>query len=110
MAIPADKLFIPRCPKCTSIPFLSLKTENNEHYIEYECENLHKETLPFDKFEKESSKFNYENIECLKCKNKRSSQNLDLKYFYCFQCKKYLCSKCLNTHDEKLKEIYHFFQ
>jgi len=64
--------------------------------------------LPFDKFEKESSKFNYENIECLKCKNKRSSQNLDLKYFYCFQCKKYLCSKCLNTHDEKLKEIHHF--
>ena len=99
-----DKPFIPRCPKCTLIPSLSLININDEHYIEYECENQHKEKLSFDKFIKECSKFNFDNISCLNCKNKRSSENLNLNYFYCFQCKNYLCSKCVNIHDEKLKE------
>ena len=100
----SDKPFIPRCPKCILIPSLSLINEYDEHYIEYECENQHKEKLSFDKFIKECSKFNFDNIECLKCKNKRASGNLNLNYFYCFQCKNYLCSKCVNIHDEKLNE------
>jgi len=104
-----DKPFIPRCPKCTLIPSLSLINKNDEHYIEYECENKHKEKLSFDKFIKDCSKFNFENISCLNCKKKRSSENLNLNYFYCFQCKNYLCSKCVNIHDEKLKEKHNQF-
>ena len=104
MAKTLNKPFIPRCPKCTLIPSLSLININNEHYIEYECENQHNEILPFDEFEKECSKFNYENIECLNCQKKRTSENFNSNYFYCFQCKNYLCSKCVNIHDEKLKD------
>ena len=98
-----DKPFIPRCPKCFLIPSLSLITENNEHKIEYECENQHKGILSFDKFIKECLKFNLENIACLTCKKNRV-ENMNLNYFYCFQCKNYLCNKCVNVHDEKLKE------
>ena len=103
MAKAVDKPFIPRCPKCFLIPSLSLIIENNEHKIEYECESLHKGILSFDKFEKECSKYSLENIECSRCKNSRY-EYLNLNYFYCFQCKNYLCNKCINAHDEKLKE------
>ena len=86
MAKTLDKPFIPRCPKCFLIPSLSLIIENNEHKIEYECENQHKGILSFDNFVKECSKFNLENITCLSCKKNRN-ENINLYYFYCFQCK-----------------------
>jgi len=108
MAKTLDKPFIPRCPKCFLIPSLSLIIENNEHKIEYECENQHKGILSFDNFVKECSKFNLENITCLSCKKNRN-ENINLYYFYCFQCKNYLCNKCMNIHDEKLKEKHFHF-
>ena len=52
------KPFIPRCSKCSLIPSLSLIIENNEHKIEYKCEKQNKGIISFDKYIKESSKFN----------------------------------------------------
>ena len=83
-----DKPFIQRCPQCCLIPSLSLIIENNEHKIEYECENKLKGILSFDKFKKECSKFNLENIACLTC-NKNKVENKNLNYYYCFQSKNY---------------------
>ena len=92
--------FIPRCPKCSSIPFLSLIHENDGFKFEYECENKHKGVLSFIAFKEESSKYSLDKIECLNCKKNRK-ENINLNFFYCFQCKNYLCKNCLMIHDEK---------
>ena len=91
--------FIIRCPECILIPSIQMKFESNE--IEYECENKHKNTLSYDKFISESKKYSLSNIQCLNCKNKKTD---DIKYYYCFQCNNFICSKCLDGHNKNNKE------
>ena len=98
--------YIMRCPDCILIPSIKMKFENNE--IEYKCENKHKNTLPYDKFVNESKKYSLNNIKCLNCNNNKSD-NDNNTYSYCFKCKNFICSKCLNEHT-KIKIMNYIFQ
>ena len=90
-----------KCPECFSIPEI---LDNNDGYYEYKCRNNHTGKLLLNEL---LDKYSVSDIlfKCIFCNKTNSKDNLII-LFYCFKCKKTICSKekCLKRHREKCDE------
>lgn len=95
-----------KCPECFSIPEISY---DNDGYYKYKCRNNHKERLQLNEL---LDKCLISDIlyKCVFC-NKTNNKDNFLFFYYCFNCKKVICSKekCLKIHKKKCSEDFNNF-
>ena len=84
---------IKRCLICNKIPLIKLFQKDNEFFINYSCENMHKTELTLEKF-LSNQKNNLTKIPCIECNKENNFYN----FFYCVKCNKILCIECIKTH------------
>ena len=78
------------------IPFIGINYFNNEIYINYLYQFGKKGSMKFEDFIENSKLNSLELAICSNCNEKQiSTENL---FSFCFECKKYFCSKCLNDN------------
>ena len=87
---------IPRCVECNLISSLKLNYKDNKPMINYECENGHKGNILLEEYMNKYNKYSLFKEKCGEC-NKNQKEVKD-DFFYCFKCKKCLCSSCMINH------------
>ena len=92
--------YIKRCTKCYKIPLIKLIKRNNQYYINYNCENGHKDEINLEDYLNNNS---ITKIDCFKCKKKQENDYLNL--YYCISCKQILCNKCMINHRTAFHKI-----
>ena len=89
---------VKRCYKCNKIPLIDLIERNEEYYINYNCENGHKDEIKLEYYLK-NKKNSLNKLDCFECKKKQ--ENNFFNFFYCITCKQYLCINCIIKHSNK---------
>ena len=95
---PSDDLnstVIPRCPKCTLIPSLKLNYKEDKPFIDYECENKHKDNISLEDYINNLKDYSLKNKKCVEC---NKTQNIKEDFFYCCKCEKFICYSCTKKH------------
>ena len=91
------------CPKCHENAFLEIK---NFKISIINCKNGHRtENLDIKEFE-ETQRIDISKIRCANCQNTKCEAT-DNKFFICNSCKKNLCPRCKDNHEQTHKiKIY----
>ena len=79
------------CPKCYSIPLITVK--DNENKVIIDCLNNHHTEMLFSEYMSPEFQKNINNIKCSNCKIEKNSSK-----FFCFECQKVFCKDCLSFH------------
>ena len=107
----SDLNAIPRCPKCNLIPSFTLKYEEENAFIAYECENNHKDIMTLRDYLNNFEEYSRKNKKCEG--SDKTGNNIinndrfdslctihsNTFCFYCFECKKNICIFCKNEHE-----------
>ena len=86
------------CTECDNVPEIK-KIDFNKYEIEFKCKLHGEKKMPLKTYIDEQSKYAYYNYICDGDKT-RQIDCLDEIFYYCFQCHKKLCRKCLKKDDE----------
>ena len=86
------------CTECDNVPEIK-KIDFNKYEIEFKCKLHGEKKMPLKKYIDGQSKYAYYNYICDDDKT-RQIDCLDEIFYYCFQCHKKLCRKCLKKDDE----------
>ena len=86
-----------RCPICFRICNINLFYSDKNVNIKYKCENGHERILNLESFIKETREFNIYSAVC----STNPSHNSKGEFIYCFDCKKFYCSDCINNSNHK---------
>ncbi len=80
-----------RCPECSLVPFIEIKTEQNNLLMSIKCVNDHSFTDYFDKMQIRCK--NNSNYFCQLCQSENNeNKNKDVqKLYYCSKCFKFYC-------------------
>ena len=81
------------CKKCFAIPLIQFNYNNREIIINTKCNCGNMENNIFD----------FENKFILHEITKQYLSNILNSFFYCFNCKYYLCESCINKHEKANK-------
>ena len=117
---------IPRCPKCSLIPSITIFYSKEKPFITYECQNKHQDTLSLENYINLPIKSSLINTNCEECKKNQNEGNScknnhqpveedniinnkrfdsickthsNTFCFYCVVCKKNICIYCKNEHE-----------
>jgi len=93
------------CTECDNVPEIKI-VDFNKYEIEFKCKVHGEKKMSLKKYIDEQSKYAYYNYICEGDKT-RQIDRLNEIFYYCFQCHKKLCKKCLNKDDET-HQIFHF--
>ena len=86
------------CPRCQQIPLIKLINPPN-FIISVNCKCSFTENISLDEFLNQINK-NYEQLPKRYCEMK-NNHNTKLAEQYCYICKKWLCKKCIELHEQR---------
>jgi len=90
-----------RCPKCSTIPFIAISTNENKLFISTKCTNDHCYlNQPFDEMKKMCIEYPIKNFICVECENSKKEKNKK-KYninYYCSSCYQFFCIEHGDLH------------
>ena len=84
-----------RCSKCQYIPLINIIKDGDEYKIKTKCRNNHNEILSIQSFLEKNQNYDLNNIKCSKCNYFRDEFT---KFYYCLNCKNFLCNVCKEEH------------
>jgi len=84
-----------RCPICFQIPFLSTNFNDQNLILNMKCMNNHES-------KEEISNIQKKNIKCFQCGQAKNKDNL---FYYCENCVKIICNKCIDSHKNENHKI-----
>ena len=91
-----------RCSKCQYIPLINIIKDGDEYKIKTKCRNNHNEILSIQSFLEKNQNYNINNIKCSKCNYFRDQNPM---FYYCLNCKDFLCNSCKEEHSHSEETI-----
>ncbi len=91
-----------RCSKCQYIPLINIIKDGDEYKIKTKCRNNHNEILSIQSFLEKNQNYNLNNIKCSKCNHFRDKFTM---FFYCLNCKDFLCNVFKEAHSHSEETI-----
>ena len=91
-----------RCNQCHYIPLINIIKDGDEYKIKTKCRNNHNEILSIQSFLEKNQNYNINNIKCSKCNYFRDQNPM---FYYCLNCKDFLCNSCKEEHSHSEETI-----